>query len=232
MRAISAVLSLVIGVYVVFTTTLMVIHGWSAIPYWDQWNELIFSAKQLFSPWIYSQHNEHRILFPRLVFAIDTFAFAENNKFNFFSNLALPLTLAGMIIGLAHRHVSRSIAETLWMAGLILAMLFSAMQFANFLWGFQVQHFAVELAAAASMACVAQGRSEFADPSCRNRFLRNRRLFTCKRRSRYHSLQFLWLCGRDALKTQIGMLAIASAVLLASYTPRLRLTDPGTPIRA
>jgi hypothetical protein len=154
---IMGVLSMMVGAYIFGTTTAMVMHGWSAIPHWDQWSELIFSLKQVFSPWLYSQHNEHRIIFPRLLFAIDTFAFAETNKFNFFCNVALPLTLAGLIILIAHRHVSRSIPETLWIAGVVLTALFSAMQCANFLWGFQVQFFGVELAAVASIACLVLG---------------------------------------------------------------------------
>ncbi len=155
---IAALLSLAVGVYVLVTTVAMVIHGWSAAPYWDQWDELILSPKKVFSPWLYSQHNEHRILFPRLIFAIDTFAFAETNKFDFFCNVALPLALAGLIVHVARRHGSRSLAETLWIAGIVLTVLFSAMQFENFVWGFQVQFFGVELAAVASIACLALGR--------------------------------------------------------------------------
>ena len=60
------------------------------------------------------------------------------------------------------------------------------------------------------------GTIRFADPSCRNRFLRNRRLFTCKWRSVPFLAIPLALWARRS-KTQIGMLAIASAVLLASY---------------
>lgn len=59
--AVAGLLSLAAGIYVFATTTAMVIHGWSAVPYWDQWDDLILSPKQVFSPWLYSQHNEHRI---------------------------------------------------------------------------------------------------------------------------------------------------------------------------
>src|SRR5487761_455533 len=120
----AALLSIAVGVYVCASTAAMVIHGWSALPYWDQWDELIFSPKQVFSPWLYSQHNEHRILFPRLLFAIDTFVFAETNKFNFFCDVALPLGLAGLIVHVARRHVSSALTDTLWIAGIVLTVLF------------------------------------------------------------------------------------------------------------
>jgi hypothetical protein len=157
-RSIITLLCFAAGIYVFATTAVMVFHGWSAVPYWDQWDELVLNPKQILSPWLHSLHNEHRILFPRLLFAIDAFAFAGTNKFNFFCNLALPLALAGLILFVTRRHVSRSVTDTLWIAGTVLTLLFSAMQYENFIWGFQVGFFGVELAAAASISCLVLGR--------------------------------------------------------------------------
>lgn len=155
--ATAALLSLAAGLYIFATTWAMVVRGWSAIPYWDQWDDLIFTVKQVFSPWLYSQHNEHRLILPRLLFAIDSFAFGETNKFDLFCNMALPSMLAGLLGHAALRDLKCSLTDRLWVAGIILAMLFSAMQYENFLWGFQLQFFAVELAGAASVACLALG---------------------------------------------------------------------------
>ena len=110
---IAALLSLAVGVYVLVTTIAMVIHGWSAVPYWDQWDELILSPKQVFSPWLYSQHNEHRILFPRLLFAIDTFAFAETQQVQLLLQCGAAVGLVGLIVHVARRHVNRGLTETL-----------------------------------------------------------------------------------------------------------------------
>jgi hypothetical protein len=154
---IAATLSLVAGIYVFATTTAMVVHGWSAIPYWDQWDELILNAKQILSSSVYNQHNEHRLLFPRLIFAVDTFYFGEANRFTFFCNLILPSGLAGLIIFVAHRHISQSITDSTWIAGIIVTFVFSAMQSENFLWGFQVQFFGVELAVVGAIACLVLG---------------------------------------------------------------------------
>lgn len=155
---IAALLSLAAGIYVLGTTTAMVAHGWSAIPYWDQWDELILHVQQILSSAVYEQHNEHRLLFPRLLFAIDTFVFAETNRFTFFCNVALPVGLAGLVITIVYRHVTRNITDFIWIAGIILTLLFSAMQSENFLWGFQVQFFGVELAVAGAIACLVVGR--------------------------------------------------------------------------
>ena len=213
---IAALLSLAVGVYVLVTTIAMVIHGWSAVPYWDQWDELILSPKQVFSPWLYSQHNEHRILFPRLLFAIDTFAFAETNKFNFFCNVALPLTLAGLIVHVARRHVSNGPTETLWIAGIVLTVLFSAIQYENFIWGFQVQFFGVELAAVASTAALALGRAAWASLVAAIAFSAIA-VYTLASGMVVPFLAIpvaLW-AGRS--KAQIAVLALAAAALLALY---------------
>ena len=66
--------------------------------------------------------------------------------------------MASLVIYIAHKHVSRSITDTLWIAGIVLAVLFSAMQYQNFIWGFQIQFFGFELAAMASIACIVLGR--------------------------------------------------------------------------
>lgn len=148
----AALLSLALGAYIAVTTAAMVPEGWSALPFYDQWHELIFSVRQVLSPWIFSQHHEHRWLFPRLLFAIDTFAFAETQKFTFFCNLLLPLGLVGLLLRIAGKGRGR--VETVWLAGLLLALLFSAMQAGNFLLGANVAFFGVELAAAASLGCI------------------------------------------------------------------------------
>ncbi len=192
-----------LGIYLAVTTSFMVIYGWAAVPYWDQWDELILSRKQLFSSWLYSQHNEHRILFPRLLFAIDTFAFSETNRFNFFCNVALPSALAGLIVFVAHRHISRRISDTLWIAGIVLALLFSAMQFENFIWGFQVQFFGVELAAVASIACLVLGRGSWMSLTASIGFSRRSRSTRSPAAFQCHFSRSLWPSGRNALGSKL-----------------------------
>jgi hypothetical protein len=86
-----AVAALSVGVYIFATTLLMVVHSWTVVPYWDQWDNLILASDKTFSGivpvglfhWFFAQHNEHRIAVPRLIFAIDRFFFASTNRFNF-----------------------------------------------------------------------------------------------------------------------------------------------------
>jgi hypothetical protein len=215
-EAITASLCLSVGIYVFFTTLDMVIHGWSPVPYWDQWDELILGGKQVLSPWLYSQHNEHRILFPRLLFAIDTFAFAETNKFNFVCNVMLPLVLAGLIIYVAHRYISRRITDTLWIAGFVLTLLFSAMQFENFVWGFQVQFFGVELAAAASIGCLVLGRGNWVSLTASIGFSAIA-VYTLASGMPVPFLAIPLAIWTKRSRAQVAVLAIAAVALLASY---------------
>lgn len=194
----------------------MVIYGWLPVPYWDQWDELILSPKQVFSSWVYSQHNEHRILFPRLLFAIDTFAFAETNKFNFFCNLALPLLLAGLIVFVVNRHVARCIADTLWIAGIILTLLFSAMQYENFIWGFQVQFFGVELAAVAGIGCLVLGRRSWGSLIASIGFSAIA-VYTLSSGMPVPFLAIPLAIWARRSREQIALLAIAAIALLGSY---------------
>jgi len=213
---VAALICFGLGIYLFVTTSVMVIRGWSSVPYWDQWDELILSARQVFSPWLYSQHNEHRILFPRLLFAIDTFFFAGTNKFDFFCNVALPLALTGLIVSVAHRHISRGIADTLWIAGIVLALLFSAMQFENFIWGFRVQFFGVELAAAAGIACVAVGRRSWVSLTASIGFSAIA-VYTLASGIPVPFLAIPLAVWAKRSWVQITVLAIAAVVLLASY---------------
>ena len=160
-----ALLALAAGGYIFFSTLRMVLQCWTAVPYGDQWDNLILELDKLYwhtTPldlphWVFYQHNEHRIAVPRLIFVVDRFLFAMNNKFAFFCNVAIQVSLAALTICVALRTARRRIAESLWITGAVLALLFSAMQWENFLWGFQVQFFGVTLAAVATFAAVGLG---------------------------------------------------------------------------
>jgi hypothetical protein len=152
-----AILSLALGCYIFVSTVDMVIQTWSALPFGDQWDMLIDDASRLTPGWFYAQHNEHRLVFPKLIFAIDRFGFAETNKFNLFCNLALPFSLALFIVYAATRYADQTLSEKLWIAGVVFGFLFSAMQWENLVWGFQSVFIGVELATFGAFAAVALG---------------------------------------------------------------------------
>lgn len=78
--------ALAMGAYVLLSTVGMVVHCWSPMPFWDQWGELV-SGRNVSWSWMFSQLNEHRILFPRLIFLIDYWLTSETYIVNFLINV-------------------------------------------------------------------------------------------------------------------------------------------------
>jgi hypothetical protein len=154
--AIAAAIVAVCGIFVVVTTLRMVILGWSPAPFWDQWDSLM-SGRSLSWSWLVKQHNEHRIFLPRLIFWLDRWLAAETNIVDFVVNVLVQAALAALLFWLALKDSAANLATRIWAAGLCLALLFWAVQYENFLWGFQVQFFGVVLLAAAAFATVAEG---------------------------------------------------------------------------
>jgi hypothetical protein len=152
-----AILSLALGCYILVSTLGMVVQTWSALPFGDQWDMLIGDVDRLTFGWLYAQHNEHRLIFPKLIFAIDRFGFAETNRFNFFCNVFFAVSLAILTVYQVSRSAGLRSWDKLWSAGVAAGFLFSAMQWENFVWGFQVGFFGVVLAAFASFSVIASG---------------------------------------------------------------------------
>ena len=90
------------------------------------------------------QHNEHRILFPRLVFALDLALSEARNTIN----LASILVCQALHVLLFHRLISIGAQDRLlkWtLTAFVTLMLFSIVQKENFVWAFQIQFVGVFL---------------------------------------------------------------------------------------
>ena len=132
---------------------------------WDEWDSIGFFARlregtATLQDFI-RQHNEHRILVPRLVFALDlTFADARNTV-NFASILicqALHVCVFHRIIAFGTRNRLVGSALTAFAA----LMMFSAVQYENLVWAFQIPFTAVFLfftTAALMLSLVQAGQS-------------------------------------------------------------------------
>ncbi|MEX3967942.1 hypothetical protein AB4Y42_38060 [Paraburkholderia sp. EG286B] len=135
-----------LGLAVALVTTAGVVLNYSPVPYWDQWIgnvDWYMKANQSWWPAFWSLHNEHRLLFSRLIFYPDMRWFGGVNVLSFISNVVMCGLMA---LSLWRAAIFRSgmTAETkLATAGIILAFCFSWMQRDNFTWAFQNQWFAV-----------------------------------------------------------------------------------------
>lgn len=116
------------------------------VPYNDQWDELPLMQKALQGGLgvedLWRPHNEHRIFFPRLVFA----ALARLTQWNVRAELA-AIFLVALLIGWNLQVLLRRTwpEETAWpfLASFVVNLLvFSPIQHQNWLWGFQLQFLA------------------------------------------------------------------------------------------
>jgi hypothetical protein len=154
--ALGAIIVAVCAAFVVAMTLRMVVVSWSPAPYWDQWDDLV-SGRSLTWSWLVAQHSEHRPFTARLIFWLDRWLAAETNVVDLAANVLIQTGLSLLLAWLALRAPASDRVSRIWAYGLSFAFLFWAVQYENFAWGFQVQFFAVGLAAAATFAVVALG---------------------------------------------------------------------------
>jgi hypothetical protein len=117
-----------------------VMETYSAVPFLDQWAIIqawsdILGHGLTFS-YLFSPHNEHRILFPKLVFLADLQWLRGQNILNF---TAIGVNqIIGACLFLRVADLRRATSTTILACAFSIALLFSLAQFENFDWGFQV----------------------------------------------------------------------------------------------
>jgi hypothetical protein len=154
-------LAVALALTVVTTTVVGVVTTYSPLPYWDQWGEATV-AQHL--DLLLTPHNEHRILFPRLIFIADKLWFGGNNKLDLTLILLVQLVHACLLIILLSRARRMSAVENASAAAIALSLLFWMYQSENFTWGFQVQFVGVFAAATGAFLTLALG-SGFRGPA-------------------------------------------------------------------
>lgn len=139
----SSILSYLIclgGMITVGVAVYMVVISYTALPYSDAWTEVTAAARgvNLLSPqWLWAQHNEHRIVLPKLFLAIDLLLFRGRQIFPLASILIIQLALL-VLLGWSLR-VLGGWRRAVWRTGLGLIGfgLFCPSQWENFVWPFQ-----------------------------------------------------------------------------------------------
>jgi hypothetical protein len=136
------------GLAIALTTTAGVVLNYSPVPFWDQWFGTVnwyMQAENNWWPSFWSLHNEHRLLFSRLIFWPDMRWFGGVNILSLASNVVVCGVLALSVYRASVYRSGASKAMMYAIGGLSMAFCFSWMQSDNFTWGFQNQWFAVNL---------------------------------------------------------------------------------------
>jgi hypothetical protein len=139
----SKILSYVIllfGMITVILSAYLVVVTYTSLPHWDEWSQIDFAANrsaQSTLDWLWSQHNQHRLVIPRLFLLADLRWFHATQGFLLASIFGIQL-LHLLLLSWSMRILGRW-QQGLWLTGTGLAAfcLFSPAQWENFTWGFQ-----------------------------------------------------------------------------------------------
>lgn len=123
--------------------TLYAVYGLHVpMPYRDEWYTVIHFEKFETGDYglsdLASQHNEHRLLFPRLVFFADERLFHLSGVLDATVTVALQVANTVVLLALGLRRVAR-LEQRAALAGFVILALFTLRQEQNFTNGFQLQ---------------------------------------------------------------------------------------------
>ncbi len=129
-----------LALWIVITTLVVIRSGYVPLPNWDEWDLWRNYLTEHYSlRWFFEQHNEHRLVVPSLLFALDHLLFHAREWFLLACTFCLQGLSAVMLWRLFVRTGRHDGSENVMAGATIVSCLFSAQQYVNFIWGFQVQ---------------------------------------------------------------------------------------------
>ena len=136
------------------------------LPFWDEWYLVrdfrAFAAGTYGWRDLAAQHNEHRLLVPRLFFFADDLLFGLSGTFDLVVIALLQFVTAAILVASMRRRVARPAHRAL-LTGFVLLMLFTLGQEQNFSSGFQLQFVGVFTAAALAAVAYAAALQRVAE---------------------------------------------------------------------
>ena len=123
--------------YIAFYDYVRLPHGdeWDMIAHWhEKWQDTDSSWWHLFD-----QHNEHRIALPRLIFFSDLKWFEGSGIFTLGCLISIQLIHSIFLCVLVCKSLRFKSVASLITSGLVILLMFSALQIRNLVWGFQLQ---------------------------------------------------------------------------------------------
>ncbi|MFP3041966.1 hypothetical protein LQZ19_09105 [Treponema primitia] len=127
---------------IIFGYLVVAIYGVNIL-YWDEWNLPVFINGILehgirFKDFV-SQHNEHRLVFPKIVFLIIGLIFHINSKvYMYVSWILNSFIYLSLISYLKHITKNQNSKMNIFIALLLGFIVFDTIQIENLLWGFQI----------------------------------------------------------------------------------------------
>jgi hypothetical protein len=146
-----------IAVLPILFTAMMINNNGVNVPYGDEWAIIPMIEKwatgQLRFADVFQQHNEHRIVLPKLVFLACAQFTHWNLRAEMFCSLAIVAATSALLFLLMRRTLPLQAETCVALWALTNLYLFSADQAENWLWGFQLQFFIATFLLVAGLAC-------------------------------------------------------------------------------
>jgi hypothetical protein len=130
------------------------------VPYGDQW-EFVYLIEEhdrgkldLGDLWM--QHLDHRIFFPRIIWLLLANASNWNLKLELYLGVLLSVAVLALLVMMLRRSTKQSGSLVFWLFSLAFAwLMFSTVQWENWLWGFALQWFLNVLGAVGAISALA-----------------------------------------------------------------------------
>ena len=145
------IINIAIILPIIFTSFFVYKFG-ITIPYWDQW-ELVPLLEKMHNHCLtiadlWTQHNEHRIILPQIVMLV----LARLSNWNIFLELCTNIVLAIFILLLLLSILENTLKTTSPLLKIFISMMvFSMVQYQNWIWGWQIQLFMSALGSVAAI---------------------------------------------------------------------------------
>ena len=124
----------------------MIMKYYVDVPFWDQWL-FIDTLKKYYNEsltlkHLWTQHNEHRLIFPRILMFLLARISGWNILYELISNICLAIGIFICIVYQTHLSLLQlDKIKTIWFIPVTSIIIFSLNQSTNWLWGWQLQIF-------------------------------------------------------------------------------------------
>jgi len=151
-----ASIAVLAGIFSIVVAAAVAFLGTPSMPMadtWDYWRTTSEFAREPLK-FLFSQHNEHRIAALRLFLLADHHWFRASGTWLMVCNLIFLLATSVVICRLAVVRIRLTLSHTLFLFGILLCVLFSAQQFDNLTWTFQIGFLLAFTGGVWSFACL------------------------------------------------------------------------------
>lgn len=218
------IIFLTIPLWVVGSTFYWTFRNYTPVPTWDMWDGYVYfavrAAKGDLSAWFYN-HNEHRLILPRLFFYADFWLFKGKGIFLLVSTFVIQFVNTVLLYRCAVDGAQYSGYKRLLVAGIIAIGMFSWGQSENFVWAFQVQFVLLYMVSISAFMLFAQAMRQGGGGFSRTTLLAAA-VAVCAAGCMANGLLVLpvlaaWAFTLPNRRCLGGVLALLSAVLWACY---------------